>query len=127
MEVPEKRQPGNHPHLGSTHAHCIIVIAGYLERTKIFEHIVKEVGHLEDPQELKMLENKMVSVFVMDKCMRNICLSSKNTVIRSLVSLGVKPQGVIKGTGFFIWDVQLPTAEDCLGISRRELITKDLI
>lgn len=45
-------------------------------------------------------------------------------MIQSLMSLGVKPQRVIKGSGLFMWNVPLPTTEDCLEMARRELITK---
>lgn len=91
---------------------CIINIVEYLERTKGFEHLMKKDGLLEDIQELKMFEKRIVS---------------KDTVIRSLMSLVVKPQRVIKGNGFFMWDVLLPTTEACLEIAKRELMTTDIL
>lgn len=69
----------------------------------------------------------MVYVFVVDKRVHKICCSTKDTEITSLMPLGLKPQRVIKGAGFFMWDVLLPTAEDCLEMARRELITENLI
>lgn len=50
----------------------------------------------------------------------------QDTVIQSLMYLGVKPQRVIKGS-FFMWDILPPTAEDCVKVTSHELITKDLI
>lgn len=88
-------------------------------RAKILEHLVKE-GLLEDIQELKIFEKRMVSVFVFDKRKRKICRSTK--VIQSLVFLGVKTHRVIKDTAFFMWNLLLPTAEDCLEMGERELI-----
>lgn len=51
----------------------------------------------------------------------------KNTVIKSLESLGFKPLRIVKGHKFFMWDLLLPTVEDCVAASNRDLISKELI
>ena len=98
-----------------------------MERAESYAHLVVEGGLLEDAQELKKIDKRIVSVFVVDKRTRKICRSTKDTVVKSLMSLGVKPQRIVKGKGFFSWDILLPTPEDCLDMTRRDLITKDHI
>lgn len=51
----------------------------------------------------------------------------KVTVLKVLVSLGVKPQQIIKGLGYFMWDILLSTPEDCVDVTSRDLIKKDYI
>lgn len=69
----------------------------------------------------------MVSLFVMDKRICRICRFTKDTVIKSLMFFGVKPHSVTKGTVFFMCGVLMPTAEACLEMAMRVLITKDLV
>lgn len=52
---------------------------------------------------------------------------AQNTVFRSLMPLGLRTQRDIKGPGFFRWNELLPTGEDCLELSKRELIKNYLI
>lgn len=73
-----------------------------------------------------MAKKPMVSVFVVNKRTRIICCSTKDSVIKSLMSMGIKARRVIKGT-IIMWDVLLHSAQDCLEIAKRELITKNLI
>lgn len=54
-------------------------------------------------------------------------VSTKDTVIKSLISLGVKSQRFIKGKGCFMWDILLPTSANWEAATNRKLITKDLI
>lgn len=64
-----------------------------------------------------------------------LCLSSWSTSVRAkfivlwktVVSLGFQPQRKIKGSGFFICGILLPTQEDYIKATSRDLITKDLI
>lgn len=104
------------------HLNCIISIAEFLERVKDYAPLVNE-----DPQELKKGDKRIMSVFVADKHSCKIYCVTKGTVVKSLKSLGVKPQRIIKGKGFFIWDILLPTPEDSIKAASWELITKDLI
>lgn len=51
----------------------------------------------------------------------------ENTVIKSLESLGVNLQRIIKDAGYFMWNILLPMPEDCIKVSCCDLIIKDLI
>lgn len=73
---------------------CIINFAELLENAKSYD------GLLEEAQELPIFEKKMMSVFVVDKHTRKISHSTKDIVIRSLISLGFKHQNVVKVTDF---------------------------
>lgn len=104
----------------------IINIAEFFQRVKGYTHLIKEDGFLVDLRELKKVERRIVSVFVVDKRLCKICRLMKDN-IKSLTSLVVKPQRIIKGTGYFTWNILLHTPEDCVGITSHDFITKDLI
>lgn len=104
-----------------------INIADLLGRAKIYEDLIKKDGFWEDLQELQNFEKEDGVCCRGGLVYAKICHSTKDTVIRSLMSLRGKQQRIIKGNGFFMWDVLLPTADDCLEVARRELITKDLM
>lgn len=72
-----------------------------LERAESYEQHIKEDGLLEYPQELQKFGKKNVSVFKVEKRTNKICRFTKDTVIGTLMSLGIKPQRAIKGTVFF--------------------------
>lgn len=57
---------------------------------------------LRNPQELQEVKKRIVSVFMVDKPSRKNCRSTKDTVIKSLTPLEVKPQRMIKGRGYFV-------------------------
>lgn len=65
-----------------------------------------------DLKEFQKVETRIVLVFVVEKRLRKIYSSSKDTVVKALTSLGVKPKRIIKGKGFCTWDIQLPSLED---------------
>lgn len=69
---------------------CIINTTDFLERAKSYTHIIKEDGLLVYPQKLQKFEKSIVSVFVVDKCTRKYCNSAKDSVTKSLTSIGVK-------------------------------------
>lgn len=82
-------------------------------RRSVRKHLfsIKKKDHLdknnpeEYPKELKKIEKIIVSVFVVDKSMRKICRSMKDTVVKTLHSQGFKPLRIVKGSGFFMWDI----------------------
>lgn len=80
-----------------------------------------------DDQKLQKFDKRTVPVFVVDKRLGKICRSTNNTVEKSLESLGVVPEKIIKGSGFIIWDILLPSPEECMAIVGRELTMQDLI
>lgn len=47
------------------------------------------------------------------------------TIHKSLAPLGVKSQQIIKISEFLRWNI-LPTVEECLSITTKDLITKDI-
>lgn len=56
--------------------------------------------------------------------MDKICHTTKYTLVKSL---RVKPQRIVKGTGYFMWDIMLPTHKECIKVSCQDLIKKELI
>lgn len=105
----------------------IINIVKILEKATSYVHLLKEGELLEEPQKLKKVDKIIVSVFVVDKRSRKICRSTKDTMVKTLKSLGVKPQRIIKSKCFLMWYLLLPTSEDCIKAANREPITKGFI
>lgn len=99
---------------------CIINLAEFLETTKVTMDFCK------NPKNYRFFEKKMVWGFMVDKHTRKISRSTKDTVIRSQMSLGIKPQSC-KSNRFFMWSVLLSTAEDCKEVASCVLNNKDLI
>lgn len=60
-------------------------------------------------------------MFVVDKHLCKICCAIKDTVAKSLEFL------VVKGSGFFMWDILLSMLKDCMKAVNHNLITKDII
>lgn len=58
---------------------------------------------------------------MVDKPSCKICHSSKDTVIKSLTALDVKPKRFMKGKGYYMCDLLLPKPTDCEDASRRDL------
>lgn len=67
-----------------------------------------------------------MSIFVVDKHSQKICRYTKDTVMTTPMSLVLNTKA-LTSSGIFMWDVLLPTAEDCLDMAKKELITKNLI
>lgn len=126
-EAKGKETSRESPSYWKSPASCIVNIADFLKKAKCYAHLVKADGLIDDVQEFKVFEKRMVSFFVVDKRTFKICRSMKDTVIKSLLSLGIKLQRTIKGSGFFMRNVLQPTAEHCLEMAKKVLITKDLI
>lgn len=53
--------------------------------------------------------------------MCKMCCLMKDTVVKSLEYL------VVKGSGFFMWDILLPMLKDFMKAANNNLITKDII
>lgn len=77
---------------------CIINMMEFLERAKSYAYLIKDGLFID--QELQKVEKRILSIFVVYKCLRKICHSIKDTVIKSLTSLGVKPRRIM-------WDILL--------------------
>lgn len=69
---------------------CIIIMADFLERSKSYAYFIKEDGPLVDLPELQMVK-RIVSAFVVDKGSHKCCRSTKDTVIKVLISVRVNP------------------------------------
>lgn len=77
----------------------------FLEQAKTYEHLIKGDKVLVNPVELQKVEQRNMSVFMVDK----ICCSRNDTAIKSLTCLGIKPQRIFKGKGYFMWDTVVRT------------------
>lgn len=88
---------------------CIINMTEFLEKAKSYALLVTKNRILVDPVELQKFEKRTVSDFVVNKCSLKICLSTKDTVSKSLTSLRVKPQRIIKGKRYFMSYILFPT------------------
>lgn len=90
---------------------CINNMMEFLERDKVYEHLIKDVILL-DTVELQRVEKIIVSVFVVDKRLHKLFLPTKDTVIKPLTSRQIKPQWIIKGKRYFMWIILLSTLAD---------------
>lgn len=86
----EKVAVGETPTWWTSTPKCKINITEFLENVKSFAHVVTSDGLLSNPEELKKVGKKIVSVFVVDKSSRKNCRSTKDTVIKALTSLSIK-------------------------------------
>lgn len=75
----ENSEAGESPSCWKYPPSCIINVAEFLERAKSYTHLVVEGGLLEDTQEIRKIEKRIVSVFVVDKCAHKICRSTKDS------------------------------------------------
>lgn len=74
------------------------------------------VSLLGETQEVEKIEKPIMSIFMVNK-----------HVVKTLMSLGVLPQQIIKGVSIFMWNILLATPEKCKTIINQDLITKELI
>ena len=100
-------------------------VAEFVKRCQNSSHLVTDVGVLVDLPELRDIEQKMVSVFVVDKKSKRVVRSTKDVVLKLLTGFGAKIINIVKGSGFVAWDVLLPSKEECVKLMRRDLHTRD--
>lgn len=74
---------------GSPTPRYIINIAEFLRWLRITFNLSKNSGLLVDIQQLEKFDKRTVSICVVDKRSRKICLSWKDTLEQSMASLGV--------------------------------------
>lgn len=108
-------------------AKCEINITEFLKRVRNYTRPMKEGGLLVNPQVFKKVEKRIVSVFVVDKRARKICLVTKNTVVKSLEHMEVNLRRIMKDSGFFMWNILLPTPDNSVKAVKCDLSTKNLI
>lgn len=105
---------GESPSYWKTEPKYIMNIAEVLERARGYRYLIKNDGLVTDPKQLQNFETRIVSDFVVDKCSRKISRTEKDTIVKRLPSLGVMPKRIIMVKGFFMWNILLPSPEDCL-------------
>lgn len=100
----------NCPLVGNPSTKCIINITAFVgtasQELRTFYQRKWALGGL---QKLQRVDKIIASDFLVEKRSRKICLSTTDTVIKSLISLGAKLQIVIQGKVYFMWDVRLHT------------------
>ena len=94
-------------------------VTAFVEKCKEHSHLVTEGGIKADIPSLRDIEQKTVTVFVVDSQKRQVVKSTKDHVINTLKHFGASPQCVTKGSGFAVWEVLLPTKEACLDLLKR--------
>ena len=102
-----------------------IDVSGFVSRCLENRHLITETGIKIDLPKLKEIETKMMSILLVDRKQKRVVRSNKDVVIKSLASLGVNVEQIVKGDGFALWDILLPSAEDCLNLLKRDLHTRD--
>lgn len=75
-------------------------IAEFLERARGYAHLIKEDYLLADDQDLQRFVKGTMSVFVVDKRLLKIYRSHKDTVKKSLESLGCSPEKLSRALNF---------------------------
>ena len=99
-------------------------VEDFVKRCRKYAHLVTDNGLLLDLPKLQSIEQRMVSVFATDIKLKRIVRANKDLVLKSMTSLGVRVESITKGSGY-LWDLLLPTPDDCLSLLRRDLVTKD--
>ena len=102
-------------------------VAEFVRNCQMRSHLVKKGGILVDEDKRRIIAKKMVSVFVIDRKLNKIVRSTKDNVMKSLTGLGIKYEQIVKGDGFAMWDVLLPSEVECVALTKRDLHTKDFI
>ena len=102
-------------------------VAAFVGKCKEHSHLVTEKGIQANIPNLADIEEKTVTVFVVDSQKRQIVKSTKDNVISTLKRFGASPQCVTKGSGFAAWEVLLPTKEACLELLKKDLRTTEQI
>ena len=100
-------------------------VEDFVKRCREYAHLVTDNGLLLDLPKLRSIEQRMVSVFATDIKLKRIVRANKDIVLKSMTGLGVRVESITKGSGY-LWDLLLPSPEDCVALLRRDLITKDL-
>lgn len=70
-------------------------------------HLVTRDSIILNLPELTAVEDRILTVFVVDKSLNKIGKSEK---------LGVNIQQIVKGKDFPMWEILLPTPEDCIAL-----------
>ena len=101
-------------------------IVDFVKRCHSYDLLVKDNGLLiTGLPKLQNIEKKMVSLFAIDKKAKRIVRASKDIVIKSLAGLGIKVECIVKGNGYFMWDILLSSEAECVNLTKRDLATKD--
>ena len=125
---PEKTTSGDSPsNQWKSPPSIVNDVAEFVRNCHNYAHLVKKGGIMVDEVELKSIEKKMVSIFVIDRKINKIVRSTKDIVMKSLAGMGIKIEQIIKGNGFAMWDILLASEEECLALTKRDLHTKDHI
>lgn len=61
---------------------------------------------------LKAIEDRIISVFIVNKKLNKIIKTLKDDIIKVLANLGINIQQIVKGEVFPMWDILMPTEED---------------
>lgn len=55
---------------------------------------------------------------MVDKLSREICRLTNDTMVKSLESMLFMTQRIVKGSGYFMWNLLLLTGEECVKSAR---------
>lgn len=66
---------------------------------------------------LKAIEDRIVSVFIVNKKLNKIIKTLKDYIIKVLANLGINIQQIVKGEVFPMWDILMPAVEDCIALT----------
>lgn len=97
---------------GSPPPTCIFNVEEFLERADKNANLFKDGGLLIGPHPRKFEKRGT----------QKICRSTKDNLLKALMSLRFWPQHIVQGVGVFMWNVLLLTPEDCISLFNRELI-----
>ena len=124
--ISPKTTAGGSPNVWIAPPKVAVDVEDLVQRATLIFDLVKEKGVLFNLSEVRQDQQKRtVSIFVVDKRTRRIVKSTKDMVLKSLASLGVKVSAIIAGTSYAMWDVLLPTNEDAVALTRTTLETKE--
>lgn len=105
------------PFRWTTTSPCIINVEDFCGQLREYVHIVRSDKLLLELNALKAVENRMVSIFIVEKKLNRMIKSWKDYNIKVLTDIGVQVRNIMKGKDFPMWDILLPTPEDCVALT----------
>lgn len=94
---------------------CIIDVEEFVKQAKEYANIVTPTGLIINIPDLKSAENRIISVFVVDKKLK----LQKGYIMESPADTGINIQLIVRGKNLPICDILLAIQEECVALIKK--------
>lgn len=94
---------------------CIIDVEEFVKQAKEYANIVTPTGLIINIPDLKSAENRIISVFVVDKKLK----LQKGYIMESPADTGINIQLIVTGKNLPICDILLAIQEECVALIKK--------